>query len=230
MKRCLLVFASFIFVFAVKAHTQACAQIGISCPHPTTQQRPAQSSQANNGNNSADNDDRQQHYQSARAHYADGYAALDQFFQNHAPATYSLALYEFNQALAKVKNYGPALYGLCQLYERNNEYDEARVACETALKKEQRDDFGDPKGTRKDIKERIIPRLNIEIGFRLYDGLEKKWTDSCGLHTWSSAGGTVDPSFNVAERLDYCIKSHAENNKFKASLDKQQTDYKKKYP
>lgn len=224
--------ALLVCAFAVPpfaAGQDACAELGIKCPHPITPQRPSDGDNSNKNNNSSNNSaepergrnkSRAERESSADTHTVTGY-----YFLNRAsvgPNYFNMAESSFKTALMNVGGYGPAELGLCELYGHHAErYEEALAACQIASRA---GGFANGRQVRKWIKGTLMAELSLRLRRQTYDKDYARWTSACGLTTAKSEdGSTVDPaadSGKFAADCDRWVKKlGAQNVKLSRDVD-----------
>jgi tetratricopeptide (TPR) repeat protein len=152
MKRLLFIFAFIALMSTVLVRGQsACATLGVNCSHPNVQQRPNTNTSGNTRNSGSGNigsssgNTVEAAYDAARSYLTNGNDHLDRFVESHTLSDYIYAEQAYLRAIANVRDFGPAEAGLCRLYEENKEYEKAIAACNVALEKDQKRDFGNHK-------------------------------------------------------------------------------------
>lgn len=207
--------ALLVCAFAVPpfaAGQDACAQLGINCPHPITPQRPSDGDNSNKNNNSSDNsaepergrnESRAERESSADTHTVTGY-----YFLNRAsvgPNYFNMAESSFKTALMSVGGYGRAELGLCELYGHHAErYEEALAACQIASRA---GGFANGRQVRKWIKGTLMVELNLRLRRQLNDKGHAQWASKCELTTTRSEDGSaVDPAADSAKFVADCAR------------------------
>jgi len=131
------------------------------------------------------------------------------------------------KAIASVRDFGPAEAGLCRLYEESKEYEQAIAACNVALEKGQKRDFGNHKKAEKwikDVRERTLLNWRREWNQKRYE----RWQQACGLYIQNSENGsTVDPSSDSARYLANCVISKAVIDAYQVDVDRDIAAYNK---